>query len=245
MRKHVRQQAAVGFTLVELLVVIGIIALLISVLMPALAKARSQAMITRCMANHKQIIQGVIMYTMQNRPGTLPAENITDSDGSSKWYARRYIGQYVMNTKDNTLNNSRVLLCPLYSQSPSSEGLGIGFNNCYDNGIRGYKYSTFRQPSRLIILGDVRVDSSGYMACFFEQLYFNDGSPRSWDGLPNGGSRRQFAYRHNKQTVVSFADGHVEAVKSKFGTPLFSQMNDGIHAKIKSGEMRYKARTNY
>ena len=53
-----------GFTLVELLVVISIIAILLAVLMPALGKARNQAKILLCTANSKQI--GLIMKLYQN-----------------------------------------------------------------------------------------------------------------------------------------------------------------------------------
>ena len=69
-----RQQRQ-GFTLVELLVVIGIIALLISVLMPALNSARSAARLVQCQSNLKQIYNGVLFYANSNK-GFLPYASV-------------------------------------------------------------------------------------------------------------------------------------------------------------------------
>ena len=61
-----------GFTLVELLVVISIIALLISLLLPSLAKARKEAVSTVCLSNLRELGQATLEYSDSNRGAVIP-----------------------------------------------------------------------------------------------------------------------------------------------------------------------------
>ena len=71
---NLARQRVQAFTLVELLVVIGIIALLISILLPVLSSAREAARLTACMAHLRDCGQGLAIYVAENR-GFLPGPN--------------------------------------------------------------------------------------------------------------------------------------------------------------------------
>jgi prepilin-type N-terminal cleavage/methylation domain-containing protein len=106
-----------AFTLVELLVVIGIIALLISILLPSLAKARESANRAACLSNVRQIVTGFVMYTNDNK-GYFPfcALNATPQQPEDWiWWNQGDIA----NIKDhgigpylNLSKNPKVMYCP-------------------------------------------------------------------------------------------------------------------------------------
>ena len=114
-----------AFTLVELLVVIGIIALLIGILLPALNRARQQAKSTQCLANLRSIGQAAMLYATDNDDAVLPC-SVAGQNGDDYWPILLQQGKYLPRPKVqdvNTLDSSSVLMCPSIADiSPTSTG---------------------------------------------------------------------------------------------------------------------------
>src|SRR5688500_8405133 len=69
-----RAKSRSAFTLVELLVVIGIIAILISILIPALNRARMSANDVKCKSNMRQLVQAALLFAAEHK-GQLPGNH--------------------------------------------------------------------------------------------------------------------------------------------------------------------------
>jgi prepilin-type N-terminal cleavage/methylation domain-containing protein/prepilin-type processing-associated H-X9-DG protein len=109
-----------GFTLVELLVVIAIIALLMSILMPALAKAKKQAIIVLDQSNQKQLGTSFSGYTNDNDGYFWKGWGGSQPETSQWWMdaARSYYG-----------NNKAIRCCPLAANPDDSDNI---WNMCWN-----------------------------------------------------------------------------------------------------------------
>ena len=139
-----------GFTLVELLVVIGIIALLISILLPTLSRVRAQGDATKCSANLHGMAQAWQMYANEYRicvPGRLEklvnaGSNYGLGDGGDEYRPRWYelLGSQVKQfanptpkaTEDDTWQISNPwFLCPSVQDWNNSRNYVYGYNYQY------------------------------------------------------------------------------------------------------------------
>lgn len=218
-----RSRNANAFTLVELLVVIGIIAVLIAMLMPALVKARNSAMIVVCASNLRQLGIAETMYANENNDYFTPRRSSTVQAGDFWWTTQSFtitLSPYLGDKKASTVSVGKVFDCPSFtSYNPNQNGVNAyGLNerilgnwqsstNTYTGFTKWqYRRRSVPHPTKFLLMGEKNdlsdvVRSSGPVA------------PLPTDVSTSGGQMTGYRMSHGGQrSNVLFVDGHVETL---------------------------------
>lgn len=233
--RRVRPQAyAFGFTLIELLVVIAIIAILASLLLPALAGAKAQGQKTLCVNHMRQLNLAWKMYADDNA-NQLAQNYYFNDDGTinpTSWIRgsmddNAAYGRFESGVLDSTNLNS-IKAGKLFSYNPAvkayrcpndkSATAGVPRVRSYSiNGWMGGKPLAGQNQYRVFTKETDIIDPSPSQAFVFideHEKSINDG----WFAVDMTGSRGMLdapASRHNNAYSLSFADGHAEVWKLK------------------------------
>jgi prepilin-type N-terminal cleavage/methylation domain-containing protein len=186
-----------AFTLVELLVVIGIIAILLAILLPVLSRAKEVAQRTACLNNHKQLILATRMYS-DDYKGMLPFANSNQGETSAGgwsgpgWLYWRSRGNTLEEHVENGvlwkyLKNRRIYRCP-FDLGPHKQGPTHALTSyCMNIAVRGDSAAGYRSYK----LHQFKADDVLFWESDEQRAIWNDGTNNPDEGITarHGGSR--------------------------------------------------------
>jgi prepilin-type N-terminal cleavage/methylation domain-containing protein len=211
-----------GFTLVELLVVIGIIAILVAILMPALSRARDQATRLQCMNNLRNIMQAITMYESENKD-SLPYCNWGGTPPGHQGWLYKDPVQALPNYAETGvvygyLKSTAIFKCPLHTELRSNGPSELFTSYLMNGAVQDYGGPA---PNRITKFKTHHVIlwESGETTLMNNGPPFNDGSsyPGEWLTERHGTSTRVMGggARGSGGASIACFDGHVEWMSHK------------------------------